>query len=94
MDAILRLFGGLSYFVVLSDSYAGADFNKTLVYDGYRRAEDGILFSHIDTEILQLEIVASSPLTVWDDLPASGKFFCDFLERAFRGIPLREVKIR
>ncbi|MGC1223644.1 MAG: HNH endonuclease [Candidatus Sulfotelmatobacter sp.] len=94
VDAIVRLFGGLSYFVVLSNSYAGADFNKTLVYDGYRGAEDGMLFSHIDTEILQLEIVASSPLTVWDDLPASGKFFCDFLERAFRGIALREVKIR
>ncbi len=94
VDAIVRLFGGLCYFVVLSDSYAGADFNQTLVYDGYRRAEDGMLFSHLETEMMQLEIVAASPLTIWDDLPASGKFFCDFLERAFRGIAPREVTIR
>lgn len=93
VDAIVRLFGGLFYFVSLSDCYAGADFNKTLVYDGYRQAEDGFLVSHLDTEMMHIESVLTSADTVWDDLPASGKLFCDFLGQAFRGIPQREFKI-
>lgn len=94
VDAIVRLFGGLSYFVTLSDFYAGADFCKTLVYDGYRGAEDGVLFSHIDSEILQIESVLANPMTIWDDATASAHFFCQYLERAFRGIRMQELKIR
>lgn len=67
---------------------------KTLVYDGYRRAEDGFLVSHLETEMLQIEHVATSSGTFWDDLPASGQFFCEFIERALRGIATREVNIR
>ena len=78
VDAILRLFGGLSYFVVLSDSYAGADFNKTLVYDGYRRAEDGILFSHIDTQILQLENRGFEPANCMGRSASVGKVLLRF----------------
>jgi hypothetical protein len=33
VDAIVRLFGELTYFVVLSDNHDGADFCTTLVYD-------------------------------------------------------------
>jgi hypothetical protein len=33
VDAIVRLFGGLCYFVQLSEHYGGADFSTTLVYD-------------------------------------------------------------
>ena len=33
VDAIVRLFGGLCYFVELSTSYGGADFFDTLVFD-------------------------------------------------------------
>jgi len=94
VDAIVRLFGGLSYFVTLSDCYGGADFSKMLVYDGYRHAEDGFLVSHHETEMQQSESVLTSPGTFWDDLPASAKFFCDFLTQALQGIPAREVKIR
>lgn len=94
VDAIVRLFGGLCYFVVLSDSYQGADFNKMIVYDAYRGEERGVLVSHLDTELQQLEIVRTSPMTTWDDLPASAKSFCDFLEKAFRGIRLPELTIR
>src|SRR3989442_1307932 len=36
VDAIVRLFGVLCYFVVLSDHYDGADFTDTLAYDAYR----------------------------------------------------------
>jgi len=93
VDAIVRLFGGLSYFVTLSDCYAGADFNKMLLYDGHRRAKDGFLVTHLETEMLQIESVLTSPGTFWDDLPASAKFFCDFLQQALRGIPQREFKI-
>ncbi len=94
VDAIVRLFGGLSYFVTLSDCYGGADFNQMLVYDAYRHCEDGFLVSHIDTEIQQIEGVLTSPGTFWDDLPASARFFCDFLTQALQGIPAPELKIR
>jgi len=94
VDAIVRLFGGLCYFATLSDCYQGADFNKMLVYDAHRGEQDAVLVSHLETELLQLEIVRTSPMTIWDDLPASGKFFCDFLEKAFRGTPLPELTIR
>jgi hypothetical protein len=93
VDAIVRLFGGLSYFVTLSDCYAGADFYKMILYDGHRHAEDGFLVTHLETEMQQIESVLTSPGTFWDDLPASGKFFCDFLGQAFRGIPAQELKI-
>jgi len=43
--------------------------------------------------MLQIESVLTSPGTFWDDLPASAKFFCDFLQQALRGIPQREFKI-
>jgi hypothetical protein len=84
VDAIVRLFGELNYFVVLSDHYDGPDICDTLLFDAYRGEEDGILQSHIDAEIMETEDVATSAGTIWDDLPAFGKFFCQFLERAIR----------
>ena len=36
VDAIVRLFGGLCYMVNLTESYEGADFYDTLVYDAQR----------------------------------------------------------
>lgn len=84
VDAIVRLFGGLCYFVQLSDHYAGADFFDTLVYDAHRGEANGILQSHVDGEILETEDVAMSGETVWDDLAASGQRFCNFLESAIR----------
>ena len=84
VDAIVTLFGGLSYFVVLSDHYDGPDICDTLVFDAYRGQEDGILQSHVDAEILETEDVATSTGTIWDDVPAFGAFFVTFLNDAIR----------
>ena len=81
VDAIVRLFGTLSYFVELSTSYDGADFFDTLVLDAYRGEINGMLFSNIQAELLQTEDVASSPATVWDDASVSGAHFCTFIEQ-------------
>lgn len=82
VDAIVRLFGELTYFVVLSDHYDGADFCNTLVYDAYRGEVNGMLFAHEQAELLQMEDVATSKGTVWGDLEAFGRNFCAFLEQA------------
>jgi len=55
VDAIVRLFGELTYFVVLSDHCDGADFCTSLVYDAYRGEENGMLFAHEQAEILQMK---------------------------------------
>jgi HNH endonuclease len=80
VDAIVRLFGGLCYFVVLSDHYGGVDFCDTLIYDAYRGDVDGNLVAHEQAEILQIEDVAMGGWTLWDDLPAAGKRLIDFFE--------------
>jgi len=80
VDAIVRLFGGLSYFVVLSDRYEGADFLHTLVCDAQRGELNGMLFSVVEAELLQTEDVYNSEETIWDDLPASGTWFINFLD--------------
>jgi hypothetical protein len=82
VDAIVTLFGGLNYFVVLSDHYNGPDICDTLVLDAYRGEVNAILQSHVDAEILETEDVATSGGTIWNDLPTFGKFFCDFLDHA------------
>jgi hypothetical protein len=82
VDAIVRLFGELTYFVVLSDHYDGADFCNTLVYDAYRGKQNGILFAHAQAELLQTEDVATSKDTRWNDLEGVGRNFCTFIERA------------
>jgi HNH endonuclease len=80
VDAIVRLFGGLCYFVKLSDHYAGADFSYTLVNDAHRGELNVVLQSHVDVEMLETEDVATSDETVWDDLAASAERFCKFLD--------------
>jgi hypothetical protein len=82
VDAIVRIFGELTYFVSLSDRYDGADFCNTLVYDAYRGEMNGILLAHEQAELMQTRDVATSSETVWDDLRAFGRNFCEFLERA------------
>lgn len=91
VDAIVRLFGELTYFVVLSDHYDGADFCNTLVYDAYRGEVNGILFSHEQAELLQTEDVATSKETVWNDLENFGTNFCAFLERAVKQKRLKDI---
>jgi hypothetical protein len=92
VDAIVRLFGGLAYFVVLSDTYEGADFFHTLVYDAYRGEIDGMLFSHAQAEFLQTEDVATSADTGWDDLARSGEWFVNFLDARITDKLLRDRK--
>jgi hypothetical protein len=82
VDAIVRLFGGLCYFVTLSDHYEGADFCDTLIYDAYRQKIDGMLWSSEQAELLQTEDVANNTNTVWDDLEGFGRRFCEFLNAA------------
>jgi hypothetical protein len=82
IDAIVRLFGGLSYFVVLSSNYSGPDFCETIVFDAHRGERNGVLQSSHDAELLQTEDVLTSALTVWNDLAESGAFYCKYLETA------------
>jgi hypothetical protein len=82
VDAIVRLFGELTYFVMLSDHYDGVDFCNALVYDAYRGEVNGMLFAHEQAELLQTEDIATSRATVWGDLEGFGRNFCAFLERA------------
>ena len=91
VDAIVRLFGELTYFVVLSDHYDGADFCATLVYDAYRGEENEMLFAHEQAEILQMEDVANSPETVRGDLEGFGRNFCAFLERMMEQKRLKDI---
>jgi hypothetical protein len=91
VDAIVRLFGELTYFVVLSDHYDGADFCNTLVYDAHRGEVNGMLFGHVQAELLQTEDVATSKETVWDDLEGLGRNFCAFIERVAEEKRLRDL---
>ncbi len=77
--------------MVLSDHYDGADFCTTLVYDAYRGEENGMLFAHEQAEILQMEDVATSKDTVWNDLEGFGRNFCAFLEAAVERKRLKDL---
>lgn len=94
LDAIVRLFGELTYFVVLSDRYDGADFCDTLVYDAYRGEVNGILFAHEQAELLQTEDVSTSKETVWGDLEGFGRNFCTFLEQVIGQKRLKELSTK
>jgi hypothetical protein len=82
IDAIVRLFGWLCYFVVLSKTYSGPDFCETIVFDAYRGERNGILLARADAEILQTEDVLTNASTVWDNLFESGSVYCEYLEEA------------
>ena len=90
VDAIVRLFGGICYFVEMSDHYDGADFFATVVYDAHRGEQNGILQSHFQAEMLETEDVLNSPETVWSDLAASGKVFVDYFDAAIRSKQQRD----
>jgi hypothetical protein len=80
VDAIVRLFGGLCYFVNVSDNYEGADFYDTLVYDAQRGEVNDVLVTNLQTEFLQIEDVESKD-TVWNDRVRAGDWFIRFLDR-------------
>ena len=84
VDAIVRLFGGLSYFVSLSERYEGADFSNTLVYDAQRGEKNDVLYTDFGAEFSQIEQVATSAGTVWNDVTVAGERFIRFLDQAIQ----------
>src|SRR6266566_9791426 len=84
VDAIVRLFGGLSYLVNLADNYDGADFYKTLVYDAQKGEERKTIVLNEQSEFLQVEHVTISKDTIWNDRVKAGEFFLKFLDEAIQ----------
>ena len=87
IDAIVRLYGGLCYFVNLASNYEGADFFDTMVYDAQHGELDKVLVVHEQAELLQMEEVTGSKKTVWNDRVKSGEWFLEFLGSAITGKP-------
>jgi hypothetical protein len=79
VNAIVRLFGVLSYLVTLSQEYDGADFYNTLVYDAQRGDINGVLVGNLQSEFLQIEHVETSKDTIWNDRAASGNSLVEFI---------------
>jgi hypothetical protein len=79
IKVIVRLFGGLSWLVTLSEQYNGPDFYNTLVYDAQRGNINGVLAANLESEFLQIDHVGTSKATVWNDCIASGNWFVKFL---------------
>lgn len=90
VDAIVRLFGELTYFVVLSDQYEGADFCQTLLYDAHRGKRDPIWFGNVQAELLQTDRIVTDTETMWNDLKSFGRNFCEFLDRVLEQERLRD----
>jgi HNH endonuclease len=84
VDAVVRLFGGLSYMVNLSTQYRGADFFDTLVYDAQRGEINKALATHLQSEIVQIETLQADKNTIWDDQQKSGEWFLNFVENEIR----------
>jgi len=81
VDAIVRLFGGLSYMVTLTTKYQGADFFDTLVYDSQRGEVNKALATHLQSEILQIETLQEDKNTIWNDQRKSGEWFLTFVQK-------------
>lgn len=79
VDAVVRIFGGLSYMVSLTDRYEGADFFDTLVYDSQRGEINPVLATHIQSEILQIEALQADKNTIWSDPVRAGEWFVNFI---------------
>lgn len=84
VDAIVRLFGALCYFVTLTERYEGTDFYNTLVYDAQRRTEGTVLVVNEQAEFLQVEEISDSKETVWSDRIRAGRSFLRFLAKALK----------
>jgi HNH endonuclease len=82
VDAIVRLFGALTYHVLLANKYEGADFYNTLAYDAQRGEENKVLVLNEQAEFLQIEEITTSRTTIWNDRVASGESFLRFIAAA------------
>lgn len=79
--ALVIYFGNLFYYVRLSDSYGGADFNWTMACDAQRDEEVKFIVGEYDNEFLMLEDIASGK-TRWNDVKASGDNLMQNLSKA------------
>jgi hypothetical protein len=79
IDAIVRIFGAMCYFVNLSSSYDGIDLYHTFVYDAERGEENGVLQTVFDAEFQQIGDVLKNPETIWDDRVRWGQRFIEYL---------------
>jgi hypothetical protein len=84
VEAIVRLFGSICFFVTLADQYNGPDCYNTLVYDAQRGKEVQVLVANEQAEFLQVEEISTSRRTLWNDRVASGRSFLTFLARAMK----------
>jgi hypothetical protein len=91
VEAIVRLFGGLCYFVTLSDVYDGADFSFTLALDALRGEEIPALVTNLETEFLQIRDISTAADTAWDDQETAGKSFLGIISRAIDEIQRRNA---
>jgi HNH endonuclease len=89
IDAIVRIFGGMCYFVNLSSAYAGADFFLTFAYDACRGEENGALQTQFFAEFLQVGDILTNPETVWDDRALWGQRFIIYLEAELQAFVAR-----
>ena len=64
---------------------------ELVVYDAYRGEENGMLFAHEQAEILQMEDLATSKDTVWNEPEGFGRNFCAFIERVAEEKRLRDL---
>jgi hypothetical protein len=94
VDAIVRLFGQMSYFVVLSDCYEGADFFKTVIYDASRGEANGMIVNLLDIEAAQTQHVFEGTDTQWDDLFGWGTQFAEYLKNAIRNMIVKSPILR
>jgi hypothetical protein len=86
VDAIVRLFGGLSYFIGLNESYDGADFSDTLVLDAHRGETITVLPTNLQSEFLQADYIREGKETIWDDSIKSGEWFVKFVDNAMQSV--------
>jgi hypothetical protein len=77
-----NVFGGLCYMANLTESYEGADFYDTLVFDAQRGEINKALVAHEQAEFLQMDEVNSSAKTIWKDRVKSGEWFVNFIGAA------------
>ena len=79
--AVVVIFGGLSYFIHLSNVYEGADFNYTYAYNAQKAERCEVLVSNEQNEFLLVHDVMEGA-TAWGDVCSSADSFMTFLSGA------------
>lgn len=90
VEAVVRLFGSLCWFVTLSDDYHGADFSYTLALDAREGKVVRAFVTGLETEFNQIEDISTATDTVWDNQMVSGRSFLSSVQEADRAYQQRE----